>query len=170
MEFKLISQQRPPPTETEPWFYSFSKSQLSVDCLLAGPLLQCLLPLLCFQTLCFSDTAAFTSTIQSCSRFWAFVESSLCLKCLLTMSSWKCLIWLLKPDTDIPSSTPSDSDLIGLDCGLSFGSFKHSPGETNVHQSLRMTALGSWFFKLEQAPESAGGHVKAQIAGSAPRV
>lgn len=49
---------------------------------------------------------------------------------------------------DIVSFTSSDSDLIGLDCGLSLGSLQCSTGDTNSRQSLRTSALGQWFSNL----------------------
>ena len=56
-------------------------------------------------------------------------------------------------------------DLIGLGCGLSLGSFKDSPGDTNMHQSFETHCSRSVVFKLEQGSGSTRGFVKAEIAG-----
>lgn len=88
------------------------------------------------------------------SSHYTFLEIS-----YLTFKTW----------LNIASSTPSGSDLIGLGCGLSFGTFKCYSGDTNMHQSLRVAARGQWLLNLSKHQNQLQGLLKHILQGLPPK-
>lgn len=109
------------------------------------------------QTLCFSNSVDLKSIIQSSFMLLSLRGIFPLNEMPSCMSSWKYPIWLLKPGTDIASSSHSDSDFIGLGYGLSIGTFKCYSGDNNMHQSLRVTSLGQCFSNSSKHQSHLGG-------------